>query len=243
VLGDLGKYLVRMKWSFPSNLLLSRYLAWSELREALDQLRINCVFDVGANTGQFAMGLRKIGYTGWIISYEPSPGDFAAMSRAFGGDPRWRGYQIALGSEGGTSTFNVTLGDSRLSSFLSLRRPDFGVETIQVEVKRLDAVFEEALGGIKEPRVFLKMDTQGFDLKVIEGASGCVDRVLGLLSEISAEASYNDMPSYLDSLKVYEGLGFRLKGLSEIAWNRARGTLVEMDCLMIRNTLTVEDSK
>ena len=236
MLSDLGKYLVRMKCSFPSKLLLSRYLAWSELRQTLDDLKISCVFDVGANRGQFATGLRKIGYTGWIISYEPMPDDFAAMRRTFEGDPRWRGHQIALGSENATRSFNITLVDSRLSSFLTLRWPDAELKVIPVEVKRLDAVFDEALTGINQPRVFLKLDTQGFDLKVIEGASGCLDRVLGLLSEIAAEATYDNMPSYLESLNIYEGLGFRLRGLSEIAWNHNRGTLVEMDCLMIRNS-------
>jgi hypothetical protein len=58
--------------------------------------------------------------------------------------------------------------------------------------------------------------------------------MLGLPSEIAAEPNYNNMPGYMESLKSYEDLGFRLKGLSEIAWNHRRGTLVEMDCLMIR---------
>ena len=231
---DLGKYLVRIKCSFPSKLQLCRYLAWSELRDALGQLNINSVFDVGANRGQFATGLRKIGYTGWIISFEPSPDDFAALSHRFEGDHFWRGYQLTLGNENGTRSFNVMLRESQLSSFLTLRSVDEKVRVVPVEMKRLDAVFGEALTCIDQPRVFLKMDTQGFDLKVIEGASGCIDRMLGLLSEITAEANYENMPSYLESLNIYEGLGFRLKGLSEIAWNRNRGTLVEMDCLMIR---------
>ena len=250
MLSDRGKYLVRLQSSFPFKLLLtnpidartrypnllSRYLAWSKLREILDDLKINSVFDVGANRGQFASGLRKIGYTGWIISYEPSPDDFTTLRSKFESDPLWKGHQIALGCDNGTGSFNVALGNSCLSSFLRPRWADAKIKVVPVEVKRLDAVFVEALTGIDQPRVFLKMDTQGFDLKVIEGASGCLHRVLGLLSEIAVEPNYENMPTYLECLNIYERLGFRLKGLSEIAWNRNRGTLVEMDCLMIRNS-------
>jgi len=234
VLGNLGKYLVRLKFSPRTQELLYRYLAWRELREALDQLQINCVLDVGANRGQFAVGLRKIGFRGWIISFEPSPDDFAVMKAALQADPFWRGHQIALGAEDTTCDFNITLGDTRMSSMLHLRREGAQVKVVPVQVKRLDQVLDSVLEGIEQPRVFLKMDTQGFDLKVIQGASGCVERMLGLLSEISAEPSYDNMPGYMESLKTYEDLGFRLKGVSEIAWNRRRGTLVEMDCLMIR---------
>src|SRR5437868_7811678 len=41
------------------------------LRHVLGKLSINCVLDVGANRGQFGTLLRGIGYTGWIISFEP----------------------------------------------------------------------------------------------------------------------------------------------------------------------------
>jgi len=149
-------------------------------------------------------------------------------------DPLWRGHQIALGNESTTCDFNITLGDTRMSSILRLRREGAELKVVPVDVKRLDEILDSVLEGIEQPRVFLKMDTQGFDLRVFQGASGCAERMLGLLSEIAAEPSYDGMPGYMESLKSYEDMGFRLKGVSEIAWNRRRGTLVEMDCLMIR---------
>jgi FkbM family methyltransferase len=234
VIEDLGKSLVRWKCSFPSKNQIYRYLAWCQLRDTLESAKVNCVLDVGANKGQFAISLRKIGFRGWIISFEPSPDDFAVMSRIMKDDPRWRGHQIALGGENTVSNFNVTLGDTRLSSFLSLRRSDDPVKVVAVELKRLDSIYDELLAGIESPVVFLKMDTQGFDLEVIKGAEGCLGRVEGLLSEIAVEPNYEKMPSYLESLKIYQDLGFRLMGVSEIAWDPVRGSVVEMECLMAR---------
>ena len=232
MLGDLGKHLVRLGPRFPSTNLINRYLAWSQLREVLQSKQINCVLDVGANRGQFAGGLRRIGYKHWIVSFEPSPDDFAAMQRARQGDRRWRGYAIALGGQRSVAPFNVSLEDSRLSSFL--HRRDEPVQVVSVPIERLDEIFDEVLAGIPSPRVFLKMDTQGYDLEVVRGSSGCLDRIHGLLSEIAVEATYEKMPDYLESLKTYQDLGFSLRGLSEIAWSRTRGTVVEIDCLMIR---------
>ena len=77
---------------------------------------------------------------------------------------------------------------SVFSSFLqtnsfAARRFDeaVGFERVEdVEVRRLDSVFGDLIREIDEPRVFLKMDTQGFDLQVFFGASSCLDHIVGL---------------------------------------------------------------
>ena len=88
-----------------------------------------------------------------------------------------------------------------------------------VETKPPDALFDEVIAGVNSPRLFLKMDTQGYDLEVVRGALGSLPRVLGLLSEIAAEPAYEGMPLYLELLEVYELPGFRLRSIIEIAWN------------------------
>lgn len=234
MIGELGKYLIRFKPSFPSKNQIFRYLAWNQLKLALDSRQVNCVLDVGANKGQFAEGLRKIGYRGWIISFEPAPDDFAVMAGKLKRDPLWKGRQIALGGEDKETSFNITLDDTRCNSILKPSRCGDEFRTVNVALRRLDSMFDELIAGIEAPRVFLKMDTQGYDLEVIKGSAGCLDRVLGLLSEVAVEPNYEGMPLYLESLKTYEGLGFHLLGVSEIAWNHERGTVAEMECLMIR---------
>jgi hypothetical protein len=53
-------------------------------------------------------------------------------------------------------------------------------------VRRLDTFFDDIQKQVREPRIFLKIDTQGFDLEVLRGVSANIGKILGLQSEISA---------------------------------------------------------
>ena len=68
---------------------------------------ITLVLDVGANSGQWAMELRRGGYQGRIVSFEPGSDAFAALERAAEGDRLWECRQLALGSHSGTATLNL----------------------------------------------------------------------------------------------------------------------------------------
>src|SRR5581483_618078 len=50
---------------------LGQPAAQATLRSLLARHRIDLVFDVGANRGQFAQALRRLGYRGEIVSFEP----------------------------------------------------------------------------------------------------------------------------------------------------------------------------
>jgi FkbM family methyltransferase len=219
--------------------LLDRVNELSLLRGLLSQLKIDCVLDVGANCGQFARELRGFGYRGQIISFEPIPSEFLAMKEQFKNDPHWSGYQLALGSKREsmklcipklTVLSSLLESNDLLESFLD--ESDTREET--VEVRRLDDMLPSILEEYGTSRVFLKMDTQGFDLEVFRGASGCLDRIQGIQSELSIQPLYKNMPPYLDALEVYEAEGFKLHNLSVV--NRVgNGGLLELNCYMRRD--------
>jgi len=230
---DIGKLLVGRGLTLP-NKLLHKYLEWSYLRDILNYLEINCILDVGANKGQFAYSLRKLGFRGYIFSFEPLKEDFLLLSKAFEHDKRWKGFNIALGNENLLKPFNIATESTEMSSFLKPKEEEWRIRVDQVEMKKLDMIFDQLIKDIPTPRVFLKMDTQGYDLEVIKGAEGCIDRILALLSEVSVQPAYENMPSYLEALRIYEQLGFKLINLSEANRNLTSGEIVEFDCLMAR---------
>jgi len=216
----------------PPEAQMDRVIELVHLKRLLFDLGINCVIDVGANRGQFAAELRAIGYAGRIVSFEPLRGEFKRMAQHFASDSDWSGHQIALGSEERVMEINIP----RLTVLSSLLQPiqsGPGVTTDQVDVKRLDALLPALVKGIDAPRIFLKMDTQGFDLEVFKGASGCVADILGIQSELSVQPLYVGMPHYLEALAAYEQAGFDLYNLSVVTRTPAGG-LVEMNCFMKR---------
>ena len=75
---------------------------------------------------------------------------------------------------------------------------------VEVEVRRLDGLFDEAVAGVANPRVYLKLDTQGFDLKAFAGAGHRTADLVGMQSEVSQVPLYDGMPHLTDQLAIYE---------------------------------------
>lgn len=205
-------------------------------------LGVNCVLDVGGHFGEYGGFLREIGYNDEIVSFEPIEENYKKLVKRAKGDGKWRTYPYALGTENGTQTINVA-HCTDFSSFLepsSFSSDRFGekgkVERREtVTVRRLDSIFDEAVAGVSNPRVYLKMDTQGWDLNVLAGAIGILHRVEALQSEISVKNIYQQMTSYPDALRQMTDMGFELSGLFPVV-REGELRVIELDCVMVRAT-------
>jgi hypothetical protein len=146
---------------------------------------------------------------------------------------------MALGRAPGTATIGITAG-SNLSSFLDLgplaveRWPELSQKTGSetVEIHRLDDVLSEVIAPTDAGRIFLKLDTQGFDLEVLAGAASSLDRIVGLLVEVSFQPVYEGIPHHLDAMAEFESAGFAAVGFYPISRDSQR-RLIEADCLMV----------
>lgn len=205
-------------------------------------LNINCVFDIGACVGGYGAFLRNIGYKGVIISFEPIVENFKVLFKVSAKDPNWHVHCLALGNEDCTMPINVTkAGD--FSSFLSPNnycwiRFESGTVIDRVEevnVKRLDSVFEDCITTIKDARVFLKIDTQGYDLKVLEGAKNSLNNILALQSEVSVKPIYENTIGYLEAIHIMNHMGFELTGLFPLTRDRLL-QVIEFDCVMVKTS-------
>lgn len=197
------------------------------------------MLDVGANAGQYGSMLREHGYTGWIVSFEPVQSAFAELEDVAGGDRRWRAFRLALGSSAERRTIAVA-GVSQLSSFRSFSRQ--GLEELpaaseivgaeEVEVTTLNEAWEEAVRGLPHRRVFLKLDTQGWDLEVLAGGDRVLPRLAGLQLEAALRPIYEGAPTFGQTLEQVTGLGFGLTGIFPV--NRdSLFRLLEVDCVFI----------
>src|SRR4051794_18567254 len=83
-----------VEW-WPLEKALSAYTVHRHIAAVLRMYRVNCVLDVGANRGQYATALRRAGYMGRIVSFEPVPDVFDELRRRAAGDPAWVAYPYA----------------------------------------------------------------------------------------------------------------------------------------------------
>jgi FkbM family methyltransferase len=209
------------------------------LKAILTLLRVNCVLDVGANTGQYAKMLRKIGYAGQIVSFEPDPATFETLKKEATIDSKWSLFNIALGDTDETKFINV-FDSTDMNSFLE---PIEGVSFVPknattsrkaVQVKKLDSLIADIVRDIPSPRLFLKLDTQGFDLHVIKGATLSLNNVVAIQSEVSVIPLYKFMPTYIESLTAFKVLGFEPTGFYPVARDKVSAQLVEFDAVFTR---------
>lgn len=219
---------------------------WTRARHTLQAIfsekRINCVIDVGANEGQYGLQLRLIGYSGRIVSFEPVRQSFEALARTSAKFPgEWKILNTALGSVAGSAEINVCQG-ADFSSFLTPREeslsrfPSNRIERTEVvQVKRLDDVMCDFIEGIDDPSIYLKMDTQGYDLEVIKGATESLSKVVALQTEISFKPIYDNMSSFSDSLSTFQSLGFEVFDFIPVSRKRDGLGAIEMDCVMTRS--------
>jgi FkbM family methyltransferase len=212
---------------------LVSFIHQGQLLDLLHRLRVNVVLDVGANEGWYSQHLRRGGFRGRIVTFEPNAENHPHIAAKADADWRQAGY--ALGESNEVKPFNILRDEGGSNTMSSFLQSSIGVSstTIEVDVKRLDDVLPDLLRDVNEPRIFLKVDTQGFDLPVVRGAGAWLPKVVGLQSEISVEPIYKAMTPYTESLANYHAMGFGLVDL-QVVRRKPDGMVLEYDCLMAR---------
>ncbi|HEX6794063.1 MAG TPA: FkbM family methyltransferase [Casimicrobiaceae bacterium] len=229
-------YRVIPNWRYEPNTLDAH------LRLLFETLRISCVIDVGANTGQYRDLLRnEVGYDGWIASFEPVKANFEALAAKATTDHRWCVFDCALGAAAGSAEINV-MQDTQFSSLLAPAETQLAQfeaknaiayrETIRMRTLA-DVAVDIVQRGAPLDRCYLKLDTQGFDLEVLHGAKDFLDRVAALQMEMPLLEIYRSMPALADGLRATRELGFDATGFFPISRD-PQLRLVEMDCVFTK---------
>lgn len=231
-LAKLG-YVIVPEWKF-ERAVLARHL-----RRLFALLKIDCVLDVGANEGQYVEFLRSdVGYRGLVLSFEPIPSAVRTLLAKAARDPRWVIEACALGATEGSAMFNV-MADSQFSSFLQpdssvisgFERINRVVERVQVAVGTVDSVVSRLLHERSSQSIYLKLDTQGYDMEVLRGASEHLQSIKALQTEASVQPLYKGMPDYVSVIQSLNAAGFDVSGL--FANNPHFPRLIEFDCVMV----------
>ncbi len=215
-------------------------LIHTEVRRAklLRSREVDLVLDVGAAGGKYGGELRDAGYLGRIVSFEPLSGPYADLVQAVAEDTEWTCMQAALGASDGELEINVS-GNSDSSSFLPMRElhrqtaPESAyVATERVQVRALDSIWDEVATEARNP--FLKLDVQGYELEVLQGARSSLPKLTGIQVELSLVSLYEGAPTFHQMIDFLEAEDFRLAGLEPGFCDGDSGELLQADGLFVR---------
>lgn len=186
-----------------------------QISKILEYNNCSVVFDVGANCGQFASDLIRYNFQGKIISFEPSSeahNNLMLRSRKF---LKWIIHErIALGNKDDKLILNIS-SNSVSSSILNINeihknsaKDSEFVSREEVYVKKLDDIFIHYV--VDSDIFFLKIDTQGFEKNVLDGANLALKKAKGIIVELSLVELYDGQPLWEEILQILKKYDFNL---------------------------------
>lgn len=212
----------------------------AKMQRLLDYHNIDLVFDVGANIGQYAKLLRELGYSGRIVSFEPLSSAYSQLKAASKKDPLWEiAPQTAIGNQEGEIIINIA-GNSYSSSALPMldahleSAPESaysGSET--VKLSRLDTLAKDYIKS-ETKSIFLKIDVQGLEKQVLEGATAILPSIKGIKLELSLVPLYKGQVLFKEMIDIVEKLGYELYGIEPGFTAEKTGRMLQMDGIFFK---------
>ena len=215
--------------------------AEKQLSTVLKLLKIDVVFDIGANEGQFAKEIREHGYSEKIISFEPLTSARKNLLFFASPDPGWQVHeQSAIGDRDGEIEIHIA-GNSVSSSVLPMLETHSSaavgssyVGSERVPIFKLDSIANKYLD--KNYNLFIKIDTQGYEWQVLDGATETLKQAQGVLCELSLVPLYHEQRLWRDIIDRLDQWGFVLWALQKGFTNPKTGQSLQMDGIFIRKT-------
>lgn len=212
----------------------------ARLMKMLSLHSIDLVLDVGANVGLYSKALRRNGYQGFLIAFEPLTNARDKLLKLSGNDKMWDvAPQAAIGAEDGEIEINIA-GNSTSSSILNMMDSHKQaaphsqyIDTEKVPLRRLDTLTGEYRK--KYSNIFLKIDTQGYEHFVLEGAEKTLDSVIGIQLELSFVPLYEGQILYNDLMEKMKLLGFSMWEISTVLTDPKSGRLLQVDAIFFRD--------
>jgi FkbM family methyltransferase len=188
-------------------------LGLKQILNIFKQQRIDMLLDVGANTGQYAMSMLRLGYKGTIISFEPLNGIYDILKTNQSKYNNWRVYErVAVGDYCGTTTINIS-ENRESNSILPISETHTKVAPAakyignqEISIITLDSVFRDIVGPAN--KICLKIDTQGFEDRVLAGTAESLKKITLIQLELSLIPLYHGSKTFEWMLPYLKELGF-----------------------------------
>ena len=200
--------------------------------------KIDLVLDVGANTGQFSEKIIKFGYKKKIISFEPMSEAYRELSLKSKKIKNWQIYdRVGFGKKKSIKTLNISK-NSVSSSILEISKNKLNQEPNAKFIKKekinlisLNDLLKKKI--YKKKRIFLKIDTQGYEKQIIIGASKVLNRIHCIMLEVSITPLYKGEVNYLNIIEFMKKKGFYVWAIERGFSNKKIGKVNQIDVIFI----------
>lgn len=196
-------------------------------------IEIGSVYDVGASNGYWSWGIATVVPDASFNLFEPLAGDQHCpdLAKVLQARPNFRLHRVALGDENTTLPMKVH-EQSVASTLLDWDDHRYVVGREPVPVRRLDDLVAEL---DLPPADVIKIDTQGFELKVMQGGVACCRRAKALMLETWFYRGYGGTTPLLSEIIGWLSVrDFTLAGLGDV-WVRPDMALMSIDAFFLRN--------
>lgn len=200
---------------------------------------IDMIFDIGANTGQFGELIYKLGYKGKMVSFEPLQSAYESLSANSKPYSGWTpAERCAIGEEDGEIEMHISENSISSSALSMLEDHEAAapkskyIGTEKAKVYKLDSVFDKYSSGCKN--VFVKIDTQGYEDKVLNGAVNSMSQIKGLYMEMSLLKLYDGQALFKELYERVISYGFELHGIQPAFVNKETGRVLQVDAAFFR---------
>ncbi|WP_132051648.1 FkbM family methyltransferase [Pseudocnuella soli] len=225
-----------------ADLLVEKKTPLNSEQKLLDVLQkrfnIDIVIDVGANTGQFALELLSGNFNGSIYSFEPLPKTFEQLAQRASGTTKWKAENKAVGDKDGSIDINIA-ANTESSSVLPMldlhaeMAPESAyVGTVTVPIIKLDTYFKDA--DLMGKNVFLKIDVQGYEESVLDGATRILPFIKLIQLELSFVPLYANSQLYYKMMERLEHADFSFYTFLPAFTNYKTGEIFQVDAVYVR---------
>jgi FkbM family methyltransferase len=204
----------------------------------LKQAGVLSVIDVGAHTGEFASAVRAVLPEAHVYAFEPLPDCCSKLQSRLGRNTSLQAFQVALGDGQGSvefwrSSFAKSSSVLRMSSLHQEAFPwSAGNESMKVPLQALDDYADKME---LTPKTLLKIDVQGYEDRVLRGATRILQQVHYVLVEVSVSPLYEGQAQFHTIYELLVRSGFSYMGNLEQLASPLDGSILQLDALFARN--------
>ena len=213
------------------------------ITRCIKKFQIDCFWDVGANIGQTGESIRKHGYTGNILSFEPQEEAYKKLLKNSFNDQKWKIYEKCGLGQNGFKKINISK-NSVSSSFLEMenlhidKNPESKfIKKEEVKIISLSEVFNKEKNSFKKN--FLKIDTQGYEKEVLDSGENILDNFIGISCEISVQPLYKNEAKFLDIINYLNTKGFEIYSVHNSYYEIDYGQTFSVDIVFIKKDLFI----